>query len=331
MRMLFMGTPDFAVPCLDALVKNGGDVVGVVTQPDRPKGRGRQLAPSPVKVKAAQYGIPVYQPERIKTREFVDQLKAIRPDLIVVVAFGQLLSPEILDLPSYGCVNVHASLLPMYRGAAPIHRAVINGDKETGVTTMFMDSGLDTGDMILSQPIPIAEDDTVGIVHDKLAEAGAQLLLETIDAIKRGQAPRKPQEHSKATYAEMLKREHERIDWSRDAVSIRNLIRGMNPWPGAYTTLGDKVLKVWKAEVLTGHGDAAVPGYKAVPGDKAVSGDAGKVLEIIPGRGLIVQTGKERLLLQEIQLQGSRKLTVEEFLRGHPLQTGTCLGTETGS
>lgn len=329
MRILFMGTPDFAVPCLEALVKNGRDVVGVVTQPDRPKGRGRQLAPSPVKVKAIQYGIPVYQPEKIKTPEFVSRLKEIRPDLIVVVAFGQLLSPEILDLPPYGCVNVHASLLPRYRGAAPIHWAVINGEQETGVTTMYMDRGLDTGDMILRQVIPIEEDDTVGSVHDKLAEAGAGLLVKTIDEIEQGRAPRIPQDHNAATYAGMLKREHERIDWNREARDLRNLIRGMNPWPGAYTTLGDKVLKVWKAEVFTGclgsGGETAAQGTCGA----AVPGETGKVLEIIPGQGMVVQTGKGRLLLKEVQLQGSRKMTVEEFLRGHPLKPGTRLGLGT--
>ncbi len=331
MRILFMGTPDFAVPCLDALVKSGRDVVGVVTQPDRPKGRGRQLTPSPVKLKATQCGIPVYQPEKIKSPEFVSQLKEIRPDLIVVVAFGQLLSPEILDLPPYGCVNVHASLLPGYRGAAPIHWAVINGEKETGVTTMYMDRGLDTGDMILNQLIPVAEDDTVGSVHDKLAEAGARLLIKTIDAIEKGQAPRTPQDHSAATYAGLLKREHERIDWDRGAEDIRNLIRGMNPWPGAYTTLGDRVLKVWQAESFEADG-ATAP--QALSGSMAAReayegsapGDSGKVLQIIPGRGLVVQAGNGCLLLTEVQLQGSRKMSVEEFLRGHPVKLGTRLG-----
>lgn len=322
MRIIFMGTPDFAVPCLEALVKSGEEILGVITQPDRPKGRGKQLTPSPVKVKATEYGIPVYQPERIKTPEFVSLLKGIQTELIVVVAFGQLLSPEILNLPPYGCVNVHASLLPNYRGAAPIHRAVLNGEKTTGVTTMFMDKGLDTGDMILCQPIPITPEDTVGTIHDKLAEVGAQLLLKTIEGIKLGQAPRKPQDSSKATYAEMLRREHELIDWGRGAEQLWNQIRGMNPWPGAYTLWEDKVLKVWKAEVMTVGREAG--GVDV--GEGEVVKDSGKVLKVIPGRGLVVQTGQGQLLLQEIQLQGSRRLRVEEFIRGHNISVGTRLG-----
>jgi methionyl-tRNA formyltransferase len=323
-----MGTPDFAVPCLEALVKSGEEILGVITQPDRPKGRGKQLTPSPVKVKATEYGIPVYQPECIRTPEFVSLLKGIQPELIVVVAFGQLLSPEILNLPPYGCVNVHASLLPHYRGAAPIHRAVLNGEKTTGVTTMFMDQGLDTGDMILGQPITITPEDTVGTIHDKLAEVGAQLLLKTIEGIKLGQAPRTPQDNSKATYAEMLRREHELIDWGRGAEQLWNQIRGMNPWPGAYTLWEEKVLKVWKAEVWTAGvcaPEVCAPEVCA-PGREASEVNVGGVLKVIPGKGLVVQTGQGQLLLQEIQLQGSRRLRVEEFIRGHNISVGTRLG-----
>lgn len=311
-----MGTPDFAVPCLRALAEAGHQLIGVVTQPDRPKGRGRQLTASPVKLEAQTLGLPVYQPEKVKSDEFTAFLRQMAPELIVVVAFGQLLSPDILAIPRYGCVNVHASLLPKYRGAAPIHRAVIAGEKVTGVTTMQMDSGMDTGEMIFHESVPIAAADTVGIVHDKLAAVGACLLAKTIAEIERGTAPHIPQDDAQATYAPMLDRALERIHWNRPAEQVSNLVRGMDPWPGAYTMLGDKVLKIWRAVPLPEESCSAAKPCEA----------PGTVLEILPGRGLVIQTGQGRLLVEEVQFQGSRRMKVEEFLRGHPLFPGILLG-----
>jgi len=308
-----MGTPDFAVPCLEALVQAGHQVIGVVTQPDRPKGRGKQPAPPPVKVKALELNLPVYQPEKIKTPEFTGKLREMAPEVIVVVAFGQLLTKEILSLPPLGCINVHASLLPKYRGAAPIHWAVINGEKETGITTMYMDEGLDTGDMILKEALPITPEDTVGSVHAKLSGVGARLLVETLDLIAKGQAPRVPQEHSEATYAELLRREHELIHWQRPAEEVVNLIRGMNPWPGAYTYYQGKILKVWAA---------------APAGPVPVSGifQPGQVVQVLPKEGFVVEAGKGRVLVTEVQLQGSRRMAVRDFLPGNRLAIGEKLG-----
>ncbi|TLN04468.1 methionyl-tRNA formyltransferase, partial [bacterium] len=235
MRIIFIGTPDFAVPCLEALVAAGHEIAGVVTQPDRPKGRGHKLTPPPVKVLAEARGLPVFQPERIKHPGFVARLKELAPEMIVVVAFGQLLSKEILTLPERGCVNVHASLLPRYRGAAPIHWAVINGEKETGVTIMYMDEGLDTGDMILWERVPIETGDTTGVVHDKLSAVGARLLVAAVAQIAAGTARRVPQDDTGSTYAPLLNKEVELIPWEKSACEVRNLIRGLNPWPGAFT------------------------------------------------------------------------------------------------
>ncbi|MDA8235689.1 MAG: methionyl-tRNA formyltransferase [Clostridia bacterium] len=313
MRLTFMGTPDFAVPCLEALVQAGHEIIGVVTQPDRPKGRGKQLAPSPVKVKALELNLPLYQPEKIKTLEFTQKLREMAPEAIIVVAFGQLLSREILAIPPFGCINVHASLLPKLRGAAPIHWAVINGEEKTGITTMYMDVGMDTGDMILKKEVPITLEDTVGSIHDKLAGIGAKLLVETLEQIARGTAPRTTQEHTQATYAPLLQREHEQIRWEQPAHEVINLIRGMNPWPGAYTSYQGKILKVWAARPA-----GAVP----------VSGSfqPGQVVQVLPKEGLVVETGDGRVLISEIQLQGSRRMAVRDFLPGNPVAVGEFLG-----
>lgn len=309
MRVIFMGTPDFAVPTLRDLVEAGHDVAAVVTQPDRPKGRGKKETPPPVKETAQELEIPVFQPPRIKDPDFIELLRGLSPEVIVVVAFGRILSPDILSLPRYGCVNVHASLLPKYRGAAPIHWAVINGEKETGVTTMYMDEGLDTGDMILKEAVPIGEEDTVGAVHDRLAALGARLLVKTLALIRQGRAPRAPQT-GEFSYAPMLKAEDELIGWDQPARDIYNRIRGMNPWPGARTTLSGKVLKIWRAAVEEGK-NASVPGQVI-----AVGRD-----------GLVVSAGSGLLRITELQLQGARRLNAGDFLRGNPVPEGTVLGS----
>jgi len=232
MGIVFMGTPQFAVETLEQLIQAGHQILGVVTQPDRPKGRGSKLNPTPVKVKADEYGLPVYQPEKIRDPIFIQKLADLKPEVIVVVAYGQILPKEILELPPLGCINVHASLLPKYRGAAPIHWSIINGEKETGVTTMLMDQGLDTGNMLLKTSVEIGSSETTGELHDKLAVLGGQLLIETLSMMAKGEITPQAQDDGQATYAPLLNKEHELINWQKKAQDIQNLIRGMNPWPG---------------------------------------------------------------------------------------------------
>lgn len=310
MRIVFMGTPDFAVPSLKALKEAGHVLAAVVTRPDRPRGRGKINTPTPVKETALALGIPVLQPLRIKDPEFIGTLRGLDPEIVVVVAYGQILPAEILSLPPFGCINVHASLLPKYRGAAPIHRAVINGEKETGVTTMYMDEGMDTGDLILKESIQIHEEDTVGIIHDRLALAGSRLLVETLRLISLGQAPRIPQ-NGEPSYAPLLKAEDEQICWDRPAREIYNHVRGMNPWPGARTTLQGKVLKLWRTSCLESGRAGAIPGEVV-----AVGRD-----------GILVVTGKGMLRILELQLQGGRRLEAADFLRGKLIPKGTVLGS----
>jgi len=284
-KVLFMGTPEFAVASLDRIVEKGWEVPGVITQPDRPKGRGKKVQPPSVKVKAIELGIEVFQPTKIKERQIIDNIKDMKPDIIVVVAYGQILPEEILNLPSLGCINVHASLLPGYRGAAPINWAVINGEKYSGITTMYMDKGLDTGDMIYQERVEIGEQETAGGLHDKLAVLGADVLAKTLRAIENGEAPRIPQDHSKATYAPQLERRVGKVEWNKDVLSIFNLIRGTNPWPGGYTCYGTKKMKLWKTRVA----------------DINSNGIPGTIVEV--GRkGLRVQTGKGSLLIEEMQI-----------------------------
>ncbi|ABO50232.1 methionyl-tRNA formyltransferase [Desulforamulus reducens MI-1] len=314
MRIVFMGTPDFAATSLKALIDAGQQVVAVVTQPDKPKGRGRQVQPPPVKVLANEYKIPVLQPTSIKINEFQQTIEELKPECIVVVAYGKILPTEILELPPKGCINVHASLLPYYRGSAPIHWAIINGEEETGVTTMFMDKGMDTGDMILKSSVSIGPSDTVGAIHDKLASDGAKLLIETIHLLEEDCAPRIPQNHKLATYAPMLRKEHELIHWDLSAKDIHNHVRGMNPWPGTYTIWDNKILKIWQT---------------TIPAHQNIDADPGTVLEVSPS-GILVQTAGGQILIKELQLQGSRRMEVTEFLRGKQMSPGTVLGFEGG-
>ncbi|CRZ34666.1 methionyl-tRNA formyltransferase [Herbinix hemicellulosilytica] len=309
MKVIFMGTPDFAVNTLREIVKAGHEVVGVVTQPDKAKGRGGKLCFPEVKEAALELNLPVYQPVKVKDPEFIQKVKDLKPDVIVVAAFGQILPKDILDIPPYGCINVHASLLPKYRGAAPIQAAIINGEKETGVTIMHMDVGLDTGDMILQEKIQISDDETGGSLHDKLAVLGAKLLVKALEQIKEGTAIRVPQDDSQATYAKMLDKEMGNIDFTKPAVYIERLIRGLNPWPSAYTKLNGKTLKLWKAKVK----------------EYSAGAKPGEVVEVNKD-SIVVMTGKDALEILELQLEGKKRLSADEFLRGYKIEKGIVLG-----
>lgn len=313
MRIIFMGTPDFAVPALEALLQAGYPVAAVVTRPDRPRGRGRKLLPGPVKKTAVEHGLPVLQPARLLEDSFLQRLASLAPEVIVVAAFGRILPSVILRLPRLGCLNIHASLLPRYRGAAPIHRAVINGERETGVSIMLMDEGLDTGAVLARRAVPIAADDCTGTVHDRLARLGAELLLETLPRWAAGEIVPQPQDHAAATYAPPLTGADEVIAWHRPAGEIVNQIRGLCPWPGARTSLDGRLLKIWRAAFST----VARPA-DAVPGRVLGAG----------GDGLAVAAGDGVVLIRELQFGGGRRLSAEEFLRGHDIPVGTLLGGE---
>lgn len=306
MRIIFMGTPDFSVPVLEALMEAGHQVAAVVTQPDKPKGRGKAVLMPPVKQKALEYNLPVYQPAKVRTPEFADILRQLKPEVMVVVAFGQILTKEVLEIPAKGCVNIHASLLPRYRGAAPIQWAVIDGERETGVTTMMMDAGIDTGDMLEKTVVPIEEDETGDSLHDKLSRAGAQLILSTLRKIEDGSAVRTPQTEEGACYARMLKKDMGDIDWTMDAEAIERLVRGLNSWPGTYTGWKGKTLKIWKAKAVDRE-------YEGVCGE-VVYRDRDTVL---------VKTGKGCLSLLEMQPEGKKRMAADAFLRGYPLEEHT--------
>lgn len=306
LRCVFMGTPDFAVPCLAAL-QAAHDVAAVVTQPDRPKGRGRKLSAPPVKEFAVNAGIEVFQPEKIKTPEFEARIQALKPDVIVVVAFGQILSGAILETPPLGCINVHASLLPAYRGAAPIHWSIIRGETKTGVTTMFMDRGLDTGDMILRREIDIAKEITTGQLHDALMHMGAEVLMDTLRLLAEGKAPRQAQDDRLSSYAPLLTKEIERIDWSKDAKSVHNLIRGLNPWPGAHCRRGEKIIKVWR-------------GRQAGSGG-VLRRSPGEVVSLTE-EGFCVETGDGIVELLEVQPASKRRMSAREYAAGYGIQLG---------
>ena len=310
MKIVYMGTPDFAVPALAALAESGYEVAGVVTQPDKPKGRSKTLVPTPVKEEALKHGIPVYQPKKVREPEFVETLKEIGPDIIIVAAFGQIIPKEILDMPEFGCINIHASLLPKYRGAAPIQQAVINGDKEAGVTIMKMGIGLDTGDMISQASVPLAEDETGGSLFDRLADLGADLLVKTLPSIFDRTAVYEPQpEESPTPYVGMITKQMGLLDFHKDAEELERLLRGMDPWPSAYTFLNGKSLKVWKAAVEQKVSGSEEPGT-IVNTDK---------------EGIHVACGQDRLVLKEIQLEGKKRMDAAAFLRGYPIETGTML------
>ena len=306
MKIVYMGTPDFAVPPLAALVKNGYEVAAVVTQPDKPKGRGKTLLPTPVKEEAMKHEIPVYQPLKVRDSEFVETLKELAPDMIIVAAFGQIIPKEILEMTPYGCINVHASLLPKYRGAAPIQWSIINGEKVTGVTTMQMNEGLDTGDMIQKVEVPITEDETGESLHDKLAEAGAKLCVETLKAIEDHTATFDKQGESPTEYARMLDKKLGNIDWNTSAVQIERLVRGLNSWPSAYTHWDKKVVKIWRAKAEA---------------DGTVKAEPGTVLSVEKD-SFTVQTGDGVLRVLELQIPGKKRMDTGAFLRGYTIESG---------
>ena len=308
MRVVFMGTPEFSVPTLETLIASEHEVVAVVTQPDKPKGRGKAVLYTPVKEKALEYNIPVYQPVKVKSEEFVEVLRELNPDVIVVVAFGQILSKEILDLPKYGCMNVHASLLPKLRGAAPIQWAVIDGEEKSGVTIMQMDIGLDTGDMLLKEEIVLDEKETGGSLHDKLTGMGGPLILEALKQAKDGTLVREKQNDAQSNYAKMLNKSLGKIDFSKSAKEIERLIRGLNPWPSAYTSLNGKTLKIWEAGIL----------------EKEFDGEVGEIVEVTKD-AFVVKTGEHALLIYELQLEGKKRMDTGAFLRGYEVTVGTKL------
>ena len=310
MRIVFMGTPDFAVGSLQALCESGKhEILAVVTQPDRPKGRGNKLLQTPVKEYALEQGLTVYQPQKVKTPEFVELLHELQPELIVVAAFGQFLSKEILELPKYGCINVHASLLPKYRGAAPIQYAIIKGEKESGVTIMQMDIGMDTGAMLDEVVVPIAENTTMGELHDALREQGAALLLEVIDKIAAGTAVAEPQDNEQATYATLLDRSMEHIDWSKTAQEVHNLIRGFNPAPSTFTKLPNgKSLKIWGSKMT----------------DKSSAAAAGTVIET-GKHSFFVACGEGVLEITEVQPESKKRMPAQVFLNGRGVKEGDLL------
>lgn len=310
MRIVFMGTPDFAVGSLQALCESGKhEILAVVTQPDRPKGRGNKLLQTPVKEYALEQGLTVYQPQKVKTPEFVELLHELQPELIVVAAFGQFLSKEILELPKYGCINVHASLLPKYRGAAPIQYAIIKGEKESGVTIMQMDIGMDTGAMLDKVVVPIEENTTMGELHDALREQGAALLLEVIDKIAAGTAVAEPQDDAQATYATLLDRSMEHIDWSKTAQEVHNLIRGFNPAPSTFTKLPNgKSLKIWGSKIT----------------DKSSTAAAGTVIET-GKHSFFVACGDGVLEITEVQPESKKRMPAQVFLNGRGVQEGDLL------
>lgn len=308
MRVIFMGTPDFAVPSLEALLTKH-EVVLVVTQPDKPKGRGKKMVPTPVKACALEHGIPVLQPEKVKEPEFVEQLRSYEPDLIAVTAFGQILSEPILEMPKYGCINVHGSLLPKYRGAAPMQWSIIDGEKVTGITTMYMAKGLDSGDMLLKAEVEITDKDTFATIHDKMAVTGANLLLDTLDQLEAGTLERIPQDHDAATYAPMITKETGHIDWSKNRQDIINLIRGLNPVPAAYTIYEEEVLKI----------------FGAVISDVQVDGAANGEIVAVVKKGFVVKCGDGCLLITEVQARGGKRMMTDAYLRGHAMKEGILL------
>lgn len=306
LRLVFMGTPEFAAASLQKLIGRGEKVAAIVTQPDRPKGRGQKLLAPPVKLLAEAHGIPALQPARVRAPEFIGAMKELAPDLIVVVAFGQILPKDLLEIPRHGCINVHASLLPRYRGASPINRCIIDGATETGVTTMQMDAGLDTGDMLLKKATSIGPDEDAQSLHDRLALIGAEALAETLDLLATGRLIPEKQDDRLASYSPMLKKEDGCIDWDREPRTIRNMVRGLTPWPGAYTFLDGKTVKIYRCRVAGGSG---VPGT-LLQADRS---------------GLVVACRGGGLLIEELQLEGKKRLSTRDFLAGYNIKPGAVL------
>ncbi|MGL5435054.1 MAG: methionyl-tRNA formyltransferase [Lachnospiraceae bacterium] len=304
MRIVFMGTPDFSVPTLQRLIESKHEVAAVVTQPDKPRGRGKEIQMPPVKELALEHQLPVYQPVRARDEAFVAEMRALQPDVMVVIAFGQILSAELLDVPKYGCINIHASLLPRYRGASPIQWAVINGDRESGITTMMMAEGMDTGDMLDTLTVTLDEKETGGSLFDRLSLLGGELILTTLQKLEDGTLTRIPQDHDQATYVKKISKTLGDIDWSMPACEIERLIRGLNPWPSAYTHWNGKLLKLWEADVLAG-----------------AAGAPGEILEAA-GDVLKVQTGDGILSVNSLQLEGKKRMDTAAFLRGYPIGKG---------
>jgi len=307
-KIIFMGTPEFAVPALNVLHKNGQNIALVVTQPDRPKGRGRKVAPTPVKTAAIRLGYDVIQPASIRTTEFSNRMAQLKPDIVVVVAYGHIIPKDILSLPKLATINVHASLLPKYRGPAPIHWAIINGERKTGITTMLMDEGLDTGDILQSLTVEIGPEDTSGTLYNRLAERGADLLIQTLRSFEDGDIKPIPQDHLQASYAPLFKKNAGRIDWHMPAIDLQAFIRGMTPWPGAFTFHGDKRLKIFKAK----------------PAQMDGSGVPGTIMKGFPDE-LVVSTGQDALSILEIQGASGKRLLIKDFLRGSNIHPGTIL------
>lgn len=308
MKLVFMGTPDFAVPCLEELIKAGHEIVGVFTQPDKPVGRKRVMTPPPVKVCAEKNGITVYQPDSVRTEESLSLMKELNPDCVVVVAYGKIIPSEMLKLPKLGFVNVHGSLLPKYRGAAPIQWSIIDGEKKTGVTTMQMDDGIDTGDMLEVSETEIGENETAGELFDRLAEMGGKLIVSTLSKLEKGELTPIPQDHEKSNYAKIISKEMALIDFNMSAENVFNLIRGFNPWPIAYTIIGDKRLKVFAAEKI-----GSVNGKSG----EVVSSDGTLTVAFGDGNGL---------KFTDVQLEGSKRMSATEMLKGRPIEKGTILG-----
>lgn len=326
MKIIFMGTPDFAVPALQTLVRSEKHRVSLaVTQPDRPKGRSSHPVPSAVKVCALEQGIPVFQPERIRQEDAVKRLQQEEADIIVVAAFGQILPKEILEMPRYGCINIHGSLLPKYRGAAPIQRAVLNGEKEAGNTIMQMNEGLDTGDILMQESIPLDPEETAGTLYEKLSRMGGDLLLRTLEKIENKTLTPIPQNDAEATYAGILHKDMGSIDWSLRAEEIGNLVRGMNPWPSAYTRWKGKLLKIWMAAPVTEQEYIAL-GCGAGERRSFEDAEPGTVM-MVTKDFLAIQTGKGLLSLRELQMEGKKRLPVSDFLRGVRIQVGDHLGS----
>ena len=309
MKIVFMGTPDIAKGCLEKLINENREIVGVVTQADKPIGRGKKMGMPPVKELALEHNISVYQPTKARDEEFINTLKEINPDVIVVVAYGQILPKALLDIPKYGCINVHVSLLPKYRGAAPINWVIINGEEKTGVTTMYMDEGLDTGDIILQNEFPLDNEITAGELHDVMTVKGGELLIETLDLIEKGCAPRIKQNDEESSYAPMMNKSLGNLDFSKSAKEIHDLVRGVNPWPSAYTTYEGKTMKAWKTKVL----------------DEASSKEPGTIIKVDKD-GIRVSTNNKVLLIEEIQMPNKKRVAVCEYIKGNKIEEGTILG-----